>query len=310
MNKKLVFLLICITMIISLTGCGGKEISFYFGTSETAKNNTSLELNKSVAIKQNKEKIENSDLVFNKNDKNTFDNMYLCFDGKNIKNVTAKSENKTILYDHYDTVTRCVDMFSLYYYVNPSEIDENFNPMADFAAKWDSGQFNEIKNVYFDGMTSMEISRTRKDPSKQIAGVDAYLWKADNLKDCDEFYYLDKKQKINSPVVVVDILKRAADPNFKKELADKPDDAVIPGEKVKTNNNVTQDSFIYRYEKLFYISQQKALKSKNSFDYYDLKGETVDIAVNYNDGSKENYKLNISFDENGNINAELTTEVK
>lgn len=312
MNKKLclVLLVIFITVITSFSGCTNKEICFYLGTSETAENNTKFELGKTVTVEQSKEKIENSKLVFNKNEEETFDNMYLCFDGKNIKNVTAKSENKTILYDHYDTVTRCVDMFSLYYYVNPSEIDENFNPMADFAAKWDSGQFNEIKNVYFDGMTCMEISRTRKDPSKQIAGVDAYLWKADNLKDCDEFYYLDKKQKINSPVIVVDILKRAADPNFKKELADKPDDAIILGESVETNQNVTQDSFIYRYEKLFYNSQQETLKSKDSFDYSDLKGETIDITVNYNDNSKETYKLNISFDENGNINAELSEEEK
>lgn len=109
---------------------------------------------------------------------------------------------------------------------------------------------------------------------------------------------------------MVEILKGATDTNFKKELADKPDDAIILGESVETNQNVTQDSFIYRYEKLFYNSQQSALKSKDSFDYSDLNGETIDITVNYNDNSKETYKLNISFDENGNIKAELSAEVK
>ena len=156
-------------------------------------------------------------------------------------------------------------------------------------------------------MTYNEITRTRNDPSKIIAGADVYLWKEDNLKDCDEFYYLDEKQKINEPVVVVEILKGAADPNFKKELSDKPDDAIILEKSVETNKNVTQDSFIYRYEKLFYNSQQSALKSKDSFDYSDLNGETIDITVNYNDNSKENYKLNISFDENGNIEIRLDT---
>lgn len=312
MNKKLclVLLVIFITVITSFSGCTNKEICFYLGTSETAENNTKFELGKTVTVEQSKEKIENSKLVFNKNEEETFDNMYLCFDGKNIKNVTAKSENKTILYNNYNKVTRLVDTFDFYYPVDKSKLDDSFKPEINFEFKWDGGEFDEIRNVYFDGMTYNEITRTRNDPSKIIAGADVYLWNEDNLKDCDEFYYLDKKQKINSPVIVVGILKRAADPNFKKELADKPDDAIILGESVETNQNVTQDSFIYRYEKLFYNSQQETLKSKDSFDYSDLKGETIDITVNYNDNSKETYKLNISFDENGNINAELSAEEK
>lgn len=309
MNKKfcLDLLLVCLTLIASFSGCTNKGISFYIGTSETAENNISLELGKTVTVEQSKEKIENSELVFNRNEEDSFDNMYLCFKGNSIKSVVAKSENKTILYDNYNKVTRLVDVFDFYYPVDKSKLDESFKPEINFEFKWDGGEFDEIRNVYFDGMTYNEITRTRSDPSKIIAGADVYLWNEDNLKDCDEFYYLDEKQKIDEPVVVVEILKGAADPNFKKELSDKPDDAIILGESVETNKNVTQDSFIYRYEKLFYNSQQSALKSKDSFDYSDLKGETIDITVNYNDNSKETYKLNISFDENGNIEIRLDT---
>lgn len=313
MNKRLclALLVICIMVVTSFSGCTNKEISFYLGISETAENNTPLEPDKTVTVEQSKEKIENSKLVFNKNEDKTFDNIYLCFKGSSIKSVVAKSENKTILYDNYDKVTRLVDTFDFYYPVDKSKLDDSFKPEINFEFKWDGGEFDEIRNVYFDGMTYNEITRTRNDPSKIVAGADVYLWKEDNLKDCNEFYYLDEKQKINEPVVVVQILKGAADPNFKKELAaDNPDDAIILGESVETNQNVTQDSFIYRYEKLFYNSQQEALNSKNSFDYSDLKGETINITVNYNDNSKENYKLNISFDKNGNINAELSAEVK
>lgn len=313
MNKKLciALLVICITVVTLFSGCTNKEISFYLGISETAENNTPLEPDKTVTVEQSKEKIENSKLVFNKNEDKTFDNMYLCFKGNSIKSVVAKSENKTILYDNYNKVTRLVDTFDFYYPVDKSKLDDSFKSEINFEFKWDGGEFDEIRNVYFDGMTYNEITRTRNDSSKIIAGADVYLWKEDNLKDCDEFYYLDEKQKINEPVVVVQILKGAADPNFKKELAaDNPDDAIILGESVETNQNVTQDSFIYRYEKLFYNSQQEALNSKDIFDYSDLKGETIDITVNFNDNSKETYRLNISFDENGNINAELSAEVK
>lgn len=310
MNKKLclALLVICITVVTSFSGCTNKEISFYLGISETAENNTPLEPDKTVTVEQSKEKIENSKLVFNKNEDKTFDNMYLCFKGNSIKSVVAKSENKTILYDNYNKVTRLVDTFDFYYPVDKSKLDDSFKPEINFEFKWDGEEFDEIRNVYFDGMTYNEITRTRSAPSKIVAGADVYLWKEDNLKDCNEFYYLDEKQKINEPVVVVQILKGAADPNFKKELAaDNPDDAIILGESVETNQNVTQDSFIYRYEKLFYNSQQEALNSKDSFDYSDLKGETIDITVNYNDNSKETYKLNISFDENGNIEIRLDT---
>lgn len=309
MNKKLclVLLVFCLTVITSFSGCTNKEISFYLGTSETAENNTKLELGKTVTVEQSKEKIENSKLVFNKNEEDNFDNMYLCFKGNGIKSVVAKSDNKTILYNNYDKVTRLVDTFDFYYPVDKSKLDESFKPEINFEFKWDGGEFDEIRNVYFDGMTYNEITRTRSDPSKIIAGADVYLWNEDNLKDCDEFYYLDEKQKIDEPVVVVQILKGAANPNFKKELSDNPDDVIILGESVETNQNVTQDSFIYRYEKLFYNSQQEALKSKDSFDYSDIKGETINITVNYNDNTNETYKLNISFDENGNIEIRLDT---
>ena len=309
MNKKLclVLLVFCLTVITSFSGCTNKEISFYLGTSETAENNTKLELGKTVTVEQSKEKIENSKLVFNKNEEDNFDNMYLCFKGNGIKSVVAKSDNKTILYNNYDKVTRLVDTFDFYYPVDKSKLDESFKPEINFEFKWDGGEFDEIRNVYFDGMTYNEITRPRSDPSKIIAGADVYLWNEDNLKDCDEFYYLDEKQKIEEPVVVVQILKGAANPNFKKELSDNPDDVIILGESVETNQNVTQDSFIYRYEKLFYNSQQEALKSKDSFDYSDIKGETINITVNYNDNTNETYKLNISFDENGNIEIRLDT---
>lgn len=312
MNKKfcLSLLLAFISVIISFTACGGNEIRFYLGVSKTAENNKILALDKIAVIEQNKEKIKDSELVFNRNEEDTFDNIYLCFKGNNIKSVAAKSVNKTVLYDNYNKATRCVDAFDFYYYVDESKLDDSFKPEINFEFKWDGGDFDDIKNVYFDGMTFNEITRTRRDPGKEIANANIYLWNRDNLKDCDEFYYLDEKQKINKPVVVVEMLKRASAPNFNKKLADKPEDAIILGESVETNQGITQDSFIYRYEKLFYESQQASLKNKNSFDYSDLKGETINITVNYNDNSKDTYKLAVSFDENGNIKAELSAEVK
>ena len=314
MSKKLflVIILICSTIVVSLTGCGGNEITLYLGTSETPENNTKLELNTAVTIEQSKEKIENSKLVFYKNNDKSFDNINLCFSGNNIKSVVASSKNKTILYDHYDTVTRCVDDFEFYYPIDISKIDETFKPEVDFEYKWDNGDFDKIRNVYFDGMTYMDIIRSRHDPSKEIASVVAdissdvepdfeYYYINDPVDN--KFYYLDQKaEEIKKPVIYVNILKNASND---KKLTDDPDDEIILGESVETNKNVEQDSFIYRYEKLFYNSQQTALKDKGSFDYSDLTGETVEITVNYTNDSAKNYKLEVSFDKSGNIIATL-----
>lgn len=308
MNKKffgIFLILIVTTLVLPFSGCGSNEIHFYMGTSANVENDTSLQLNNSITVKQNKEKIVNGELVFNKNNDNSFDSLYLSFKGNNIKNLIAKSQNKTILYDNYDTFTRCVDIFDLYYSIDKTKVNETFDANSDFESKWDSGNFDEIKNVYFDGMSYIDIVRSRKDAKKEVANVDAVLLDSDTLNDSDKLYYLDEKKSIVAPVVSVSMLKRASDPDFKKKSPKNPDDCIILGDSVKTNDNMTQDSFIYRYEKLFYNSQQSAIKSKDNFDYADLKGETIEITVNYNNNSKEEYLLDVSFDSEGNIIANL-----
>lgn len=304
MNKKLypALFLICLTAIISLCGCESNRISLYMGISETPENNVKLELNTPVKIEQSKEKIEDSKLVFNANDEDIFDNMNICFSGNNIKNVVMTSENKTILYDHYDTISCRMDYFEFYYYIDTSDIDDNFKPDLDLSSKWDNGQFDDIKNVYFNGMSIYDISRTRRDPKKEIGFVSVHLYTEDTLSYSNEYYYLDEMHKIDKPVIVTSILTVASND---KKLPEEYRKELIQGKSVQSNNNVEQDGFIYRYELLFYNSQQAALKEKTSFDYSDLQGETVEIKVTYNDDSTEDYCIDISFDESGNIVAAL-----
>lgn len=305
MNKKLCFILliICAAIIVSFSGCGDNEVSFYFGISENPESNTKLELNTQNTIDQKKEKILNSELVFNKNNEDVFDNMYLCFKGSNINSVVVSSENKTVFYDHYNEVSRPMDVLSFYYTLDESQIDEYFNPEVDMMSKWDNGQLDDIKNVYFNGMSISDITRTRRDLNKEIGNFNTNLYTEDNLKYINnEFYYLDHKNKVNDAIVYTEItLSTSKDKKFPKN----EEDIIVQGKSVETNHKTDLDSFIYRYEKLFYNSQQAALKSRKSFDYSDLVGETIEITVNFTDESTKKYSLDISFDNSGNIIANL-----
>lgn len=232
MNNKIfaiALILIVTVSVLHFSGCGSNEIHFYMGTSINVENDTSLQLNNSITVKQNKEKIENSKVVFYKNNDNSFDSMYISFKGNNIKNVVAKSKNKTILYDNYDTFTRCVDIFDFYYSIDKTKINETFDANNDFESRWDSGKFDEIRNVYFDGMSYIDIVRSRKDVKKEVASVDAIFLDADALNDSDELYYLDEKKSTVAPIVSVSMLKRASDPDFTKKSPKNPDDCIILG---------------------------------------------------------------------------------
>ncbi|MCD8026111.1 MAG: hypothetical protein LUF33_04055 [Clostridiales bacterium] len=306
MNKKfyLSLIIICLTAAACFSGCGANEISFYMGTSENAGENVKLELNTPRKIEQNKEKTENSELVFNANGDGEFDSIYLCFSGNNIKSVVGTSENKTILYDGYDTVSLGVDYFLFYFYPDESEVDEYYDAELDLESRWDKGEFDDIRNVFFNGMSIYDISRFREDADKMIATVGASLYTVDEMNTeqvSNEFYYLDRKKEVDEQIVYADIfMLTASDKEFPED-----DNYIIQGESVETNTDIEQDSFIYRYEKLFYNSQQAALESKGSFDYDDLSGETLEMTVNYRDNTSQSYKIEIAFDEEGNITAEL-----
>ena len=67
-----------------------------------------------------------------------------------------------------------------------------------------------------------------------------------------------------------------------------------------------KDSFLYRYETLFYKSREAALATKDSFTYEDLMGDELTITVTYHDGTQQKYLVMISFDSQGNLLCQLT----
>lgn len=305
MSKKiiLVFLITLTTVILSFTGCSQNSVKFYFGTSKTPQSNTELELNKSITVRQEKEKIKNSELVFNKNSEDKFDNMYVCFTGKNIKKVVATSKNKTVLYENYSMISERVDIFDFYCTVDDDEIQDPQKATVYLENKWDLGEFDDIRNVYLNGLTAYEINRTRLNYEDEIGSFSAVFYNDEELnKIGNDFFYLDELSNVKGNVVAGSVILRSSD---SKELPEEDETPIIQGESVETNSNVSSDSFLYRYEKLFYESQQRALKEKDSFSYDDLSGETLEIKVEYIDETTQNFNINIAFDENGNIIATL-----
>lgn len=295
----LVSTFILLALIVSFSGCNNNEITFYVGLSKNNENNIKFEADTPVVVEQNKEKIENSELVFYKNTDGKFDNLYLNYSGDNIKNIVIKSKNKTFLYDDYKQISRPLDVLTFYYEPEKSKVDEYFNPERDLESLWDNGKFDDIKNVYLNGLSIYEINRFRKDSDKQIGYANTNLYTEAELKSLDnELYYLDQKNRVENTVVYTQIDLSSG---YSKELVKDEKDIIVQGETVISNTDAEDGCFIYRYEKLFYNSQQKALQNKNSFDYSDLSGEVCYITVNYNDGSIQNFEIEIDFDSNGNI---------
>ena len=266
MSKNVFLLTFIILLALSASGGGKNEIELYIGTSTNAEDNVLLKQNKDTLIKQTKEKIENSKLVFKLNDRKTYDNLYICYKGNNIKNIKVGSDKKTVYYTRYNKVSRGLEYISFYYKPDKAMVKEDFDPYRDMELRWDNGQFDDIKNVYFNGMSMFDITRERKDTKDTVIYTDILLSTANN-----------------------------------KLLPQNDDDIIIQNKTVKARPNVDEDFFLYRYEKLFYNSQQKTLRTKNTFDYSDIENDTVKITVNYKDGTKEKYKIKISFDKNGNI---------
>lgn len=304
MNKKsCISLSVIILGIVTVcAGCGSNSVNFYMGISKDS--GTQLVTKSKVTILQNKEKIVDSKLKFNKNSEDDYDTVYLSFKGNNIKNVTAESENKTILYGDYTTAVNCVDIFHFYYKADDS-INYDSNCQFITESKWDNGNFDDIKNVYFNGESLYDMSRTRLDPDSKSMSVSAVYFDEDNLKDENPLVYLNEEKIVNTPVVYVSLIPDATNVDKEDKFSTDAGEPIVLGTAVTSNVNNNNDSFIYRYEKLFYNSQQTSLKCKNSFEYSDLKGETIKVTVNYNDDSKQYYKIVISFDKNGNIVAEL-----
>ena len=295
MSKNVFLLTFIILLALSASGCGKNEIELYIGTSTNAENNVLLKQNKDTLIKQTKEKIENSKLVFKLNGRKTYDNLYICYKGNNIKNIKVGSDKKTVYYTKYNKVSRGLEYISFYYKPDKSVVKEDFDPYRDMELRWDNGQFDDIRNVYFNGMSMFDITRERKDSNKETGTVNSNLYKSGEISD---IYYLEAKGDTKDTVIYTDILLSTAN---NKLLPQNDDDIIIQNKTVKASPNVDEDFFLYRYEKLFYNSQQKALRTKNTFDYSDIENDTVKITVNYKDKTEEKYKIKISFDKNGNI---------
>ena len=320
MNKKSFFavLIIFAAAIIAFSGCERPSAKIYIGNSE--KSGTKLVQGESVLIAQSKESIEKSQLVFKKNNDDEYENLYFNFEGNNIKSVNVTSSNHTVLYEHIpDKYTYCVDIFPMplyfdeedYYFIDHSNMSDTI-----FAENWDNGEYDDVKNVYFNGMSSKDIEEYNDgldadgvfingfgsgDNEFNVTLSDNYTYTVEPFERYAMIDGLCKMTYFDTAVKIIGVAK-----TVNKSISGEGNDMYFYQDNTASSliGDGTQ-SFLYRYELLFYRSQQKALESKDSFDYTDLQGETIDIEVTYTDNSTESYSVDVSFDEKGNIIAEL-----
>lgn len=319
MNKQIITKVLAAAMICvcgaTMSACGANEANVYLGISTQAKDNTLLVKNESVSVKQNKEKIEDSKLTFAQNADENYDNLHFCFEGNNIDCVTMTSENKSILYEHYIRTSERVDIFDFYYMMSKDEVATfDFDNDAErfLKDKWDSGGFDDVKNVYFNGVDVYNLTRQRKNKDSLAwwcgGGSNVgYEYNDDETErkmviSTKTATYLDDIIETDEPILEVTMNANSID------LRDDGDskEVIHQGKSVTSNSDdIENQDFLWRYELLFYNSQQKALKSKNSFDYADLEGETVGIEVKYTDGTTEKLSVELGFDNSGNVTAKL-----
>lgn len=320
MNKKFfaVLFLIILAVIISFSGCEPNSAKIFLGNSENK--GTQLVQGKSVVIVQTKESIKNSQLVFSKNNDGEYENLYFNFEGKGLKSVDVTSSNRSVLYEHTpDKYAYCIDVFPIAIYVDLDDFGTMYGTnMKDFVfnQNWDNGKYDDVKNVYFNGMSSEDIedyndgldadgvfisgfgdgnfetniSNYSENNSCTIEPFERYIV-VDSL--CENVYF-------DTGVMIHNVAKTTD-----KKIINGKYNIYNPGNTASSAEGDGTQSFLYRYELLFYKSQQNALKSKGSFDYSDLQGETIDIKITYTDNSTESYSVEITFNGSGNIMAAL-----
>ena len=266
------------------------------GTASDFDGNTLLVENETVLIPQSKEMIEDSQLVFHPNNEGKYEDIRLFYRGSNIRSVTVSGKESTVYYENLDTVTDMVDVFSFYYPVE--DADEDFDAEADFTARWNSGEFDAIRNVYFNGLNVEEINRIRRDQSKKIGYITAALTIDDRERNVVN---LDHYEKVKGSRVEVSAFLRR--PNNLQGQKKASHQLTLLPEPVTVEGN--EDSFLYRYEKLFYKSRKAALATKDNFTYEDLITDELTITVTYHDGTQQDYQVTISFDKQGNLICQL-----
>ena len=82
MNKKIFLSLFALLLSVPfvLSGCGKNEVKIYLGVSKSVDGNRLLSIDEKQIIFQNKEKIQDSILVFNENAKGIFDDIWFNLD--------------------------------------------------------------------------------------------------------------------------------------------------------------------------------------------------------------------------------------
>ncbi|MGN1051413.1 MAG: hypothetical protein ACI4QE_03835 [Acutalibacteraceae bacterium] len=306
MKKKIlsiVFLVLILISSMAMTSCGKNKVKIYLGNSkEDVKSDTLLNIGETAKITQSKEKIKNSELTFNQNNK--YKDFYFVFDGNNIENISMTSNNKTILYENYSYPTSRVHYFEVY--LGTTKKYKNTDKFHYyFSEAWDNGEFDNIRDVYFDGDDYYTFTADHDDrPSIGYVGATG----VDDRKSPNGKYfamYLDEEIYAPYPVVTLELFKTKM-PDI-QQFSTK--NLIRLGKTVTSNSNKPEDqNFLWRYELLFYNSRQNALKNKDTFDYSDLKGETLDISVNYKNKETEKYKVRLSFDNKGNVIAKLSAK--
>lgn len=317
MNKKFYLSLLLICAAITLfPGCETGSVKIYIGNSEKA--GTQLVQGENVHIAQTKESIKENNLFFSKNSNNEYDNLYFNFEGGNIKSVDVTSSNHSVLYEHIpDRYTYCVEEFPIAFYVSLDDFDTMYYSnlgVFTFSQDWNSGKYDDVRNVYFNGMSSEEIIEYNDSLNSDGTFINGF-GSSDRETNISNYGDSNKIEPFERYVMVDGICEKV---NFDtgviiytvSKSSDKPTDSVNLQIVNQDNTASSSDgdgthSFLYRYELLFYKSQQKAMESKGSFNYSDLQGETIEITVKYTDKRIENYSVEITFDSNGNIIATL-----
>lgn len=317
MNKKLcpALFLICLTAFIALCGCEHSPAKIYLGNSEKA--GTQLVQGESVVVAQTKESIENSQLVFSKNSDDEYENLYFNFEGGGIKSVDVTSSNRSVLYEHTpDKFAYCIDTFPFALYVDLDDFGTMYSTSFGqfvFTQNWDNGEYNDVRNVYFNGMSSEDIMDYNDSLGLDPDGIfifgfgngdyETNISNYDTIEPFERYVVIDSlcENVYFDTGVIIHSVGRTNN----KTMTGGEYNIYNPGNTASSADGDGTLSFLYRYELLFYKSQQKAMERKGSFDYSDLQGETVEIKVTYNDDSTEDYYIDISFDESGNIVAAL-----
>lgn len=319
--NAIVFVLI-ITLVLCFSGCGTNEFNLYIGVSQAYEENTALSKGESVSLVQLKIKIENGQLVFQKNDSKDYDSLYLTFDGENIESVTFKSKNAKIINTNLKEHSYFVDTFALYKTVTGEELEKDFSDCYEvidadgnrelnktklLKKLWDEGVFDDIKNVYFSGENSDIVFNGTSSRSFVITGIGVNTnfsedepCKITNIYN-SEANCMGEKTELSQPFIQWDLF---ADNSINSANLNEPvdfgtDDVVLQGESVTVEYGENK-SVRWVYEILY----NEAVK--NNSVQGEIGSDTVEIRVNYKNGGTEDYTLCCEVFADGKINLSLS----